>query len=78
MKLEILTPEKKLFEGNVESVNFPGTSGKFQILENHAALISSLVEGNVVVKTGKEENTYTIKSGFVEVLNNHLSVLVEV
>ena len=77
MNLEILSPEKKVFEGEALAVAFPGASGQFQVLNNHAALISSLVEGDIVVKTTKEETKFSIKSGFVEVMNNNLSVLIE-
>lgn len=77
MRLEILSPDKKIYDGDAEAVSFPGDSGRFQILNKHAALISSLSAGDIVIKTGKEETTHSIKSGIVEVLENHLSVLVE-
>ena len=47
MHLEILSPENKIFEGEVNSVIFPGSNGKFQILNNHAPLISFLKEGEI-------------------------------
>jgi F-type H+-transporting ATPase subunit epsilon len=77
MNLEILTPEKKLYSGDAESVKFPGVSGAFEILNNHAPLISALEKGSIVVRNGKEENSFEINGGFVEVLNNQLSALVE-
>ena len=49
MELEIITPEQKIFEGNAEAVQFPGLNGSFQILNNHAAIISALSEGDVKV-----------------------------
>ena len=77
MHLNILTPEKSLFSGNAESVKFPGTAGAFEVLKDHAPLVSSLDKGTITVTNGKEESTFEIKGGFVEVLNNNLSALVE-
>jgi F-type H+-transporting ATPase subunit epsilon len=77
MQLDILTPEKKIFSGEADAVSFPGTAGAFQVLNHHAPLISSLKEGRVKVRTKKEEKLFTIKSGFVEVLKNKVTVLVE-
>ena len=50
MELEIVSPEAKLFSGEVESVTVPGKSGSFQILNNHAAIVSTLVSGKVIIK----------------------------
>ena len=77
MHLEILTPEKKVFSGEADAVSFPGTAGAFQVLNHHAPLISSLKEGKIKVRTKKEERLFSIKSGFVEVLKNKVTVLVE-
>ncbi|MEO6167670.1 MAG: ATP synthase F1 subunit epsilon [Chitinophagales bacterium] len=77
MHLDILTPEKKVFSGEADAVSFPGTAGAFQVLNHHAPLISSLKEGKIKVRIKKEERFYTIKSGFVEVLKNKVTVLVE-
>ena len=77
MQLDILTPEKRIFSGEADAVSFPGTAGAFQVLNHHAPLISSLKEGKVKVRTKKEEKLFTIKSGFVEVLKNKVTVLVE-
>ncbi|HAE14600.1 MAG TPA: ATP synthase F1 subunit epsilon [Chitinophagales bacterium] len=77
MQVEILSPEKKVFSGEADAVQFPGTTGSFQVLNNHAAMIASLTNGTVSVKTGKETLRFRISGGFVEVLNNVLSVLVE-
>lgn len=77
MQLDILTPEKKVFSGEADSVSFPGTAGAFQVLNHHAPLISSLKEGKVKVRTKKEDLLFNIKSGFVEVLKNKVTVLVE-
>ena len=78
MLLEILTPEKKLFSGDVFGVQLPGTDGLFEILDKHAPLVSALGKGQVkVLFTASKSESYIIKSGFVEVVNNKTTVLVE-
>jgi F-type H+-transporting ATPase subunit epsilon len=78
MLLEILTPEKKLFSGDVFGVQLPGTDGLFEILDKHAPLVSALGKGQVkVLITASKSESYIIKSGFVEVVNNKTTVLVE-
>ena len=79
MNLEILTPEKKLFAGEVYGVQMPGISGSFEVLDKHAPLISALKSGLVKVLKDKQTtiSSFSIKSGFVEVLNNKVTVLVE-
>ncbi|HEY2720346.1 MAG TPA: ATP synthase F1 subunit epsilon [Chitinophagaceae bacterium] len=84
MNLEILTPEKKLFSGEVYGVQMPGISGSFEVLEKHAPLVSALKTGRIKVLKDKSASTgqgnvsfFDIKDGFVEVLNNKVSVLVE-
>ncbi|HSF45791.1 MAG TPA: ATP synthase F1 subunit epsilon [Chitinophagaceae bacterium] len=80
MELEILTPEKKLFSGNVYGIQLPGISGSFEILEKHAPMVSALGAGNVKVlndKTGNNNTNYKINGGFMEVINNRVVVLVE-
>ena len=78
MVLEILTPEKKLYSGNVYGVQMPGIRGLFEVLDKHAPLVSALKKGTVKVLTNKTQSqSFTIQSGFVEVLNNKVSVLVE-
>ena len=78
MRLEILTPDKTVFEGEVTSVSVPGTSGSFEILKDHAPIISTLEDGKVIIRgSNKAENTFLIKGGVVEVLNNKVMVLAE-
>lgn len=78
MILEILTPEKKLYSGNVYGVQLPGTSGLFEVLDKHAPMVSALGKGNLKILVDKKETTsFSIQSGFVEVLNNKATVLVE-
>jgi F-type H+-transporting ATPase subunit epsilon len=77
MLLEILSPEKKIFSGEAVGVQMPGVTGSFEVLNNHAPMIAALATGKMRVNTGKENVVYNIKGGFVEVLNNNVSVLVE-
>jgi F-type H+-transporting ATPase subunit epsilon len=77
MYLEIITPEKNVFKGNVDSATFPGSNGSFQILNNHAPLISALAKGELTYSSGKEETTIIVEGGVVEVLNNTITVLAE-
>ncbi|MEN9600360.1 MAG: hypothetical protein RL596_2684 [Bacteroidota bacterium] len=78
MTLEILTPEKKLYSGEVYGVQLPGIHGLFEVLDKHAPLVSALGKGNLkILKDKKEAENYSIQSGFVEVLNNKTTVLVE-
>ncbi len=77
MYLEILTPEKKVFEGDVTLATFPGADGSFQIMDNHAPLISLLKEGLVEYKSKEASNTVTITGGVVEVLSNKIILLAD-
>ena len=79
MTLEILTPERKLFSGEVYGVQMPGISGSFEVLDKHAPLVSALKHGRIKVLRDKQNHTsnYDIQGGFVEVLNNKVTVLVE-
>ena len=77
MTLEILTPDKKVFEGDVTAVTVPGTLGSFQILKDHAPIISTLEDGPVIVKGNNSLETFNIKGGVVEVLDNKIIVLAE-
>lgn len=78
MKLEILTPDQKVFSGDVYGVQLPGITGLFEVLDKHAPLVSALKAGTVKILIDKSSTSaYTIQSGFVEVLNNQATVLVE-
>jgi len=90
MYLEIISPEKVLFKGEVSSVSVPGTNGEFQLLNNHAAILSTLKEGNVRfevvgsdsdfemsedITTEGSKYTLEIKGGVIEMNNNKATVL---
>lgn len=79
MNLEILSPEKKIYSGDVYGVQLPGISGSFEILEKHAPIVSALKAGRLKVLKDKQNHiaNFDIKGGFVEVLNNKITVLVE-
>jgi F-type H+-transporting ATPase subunit epsilon len=78
MFLEILTPEKKLFSDTVYGVQLPGVDGSFEVLDKHAPLVSALGKGTIkVLKDKTSTQSYTISGGFIEVLDNKASVLVE-
>ena len=78
MTLEILTPEKKIFSGEVYGVQLPGINGLFEVLDRHAPLVSALKAGKLkILKDKSHTDSFTIKGGFVEVLNNKATVLVE-
>ncbi|MEM6633507.1 MAG: ATP synthase F1 subunit epsilon [Bacteroidota bacterium] len=77
-QLEIVTPEGKAFEGTVEKATVPGIEGSFQVLFNHAPIISTLGKGVVKVETEAGKSlSYAIEDGVAEVLNNKMVVLVE-
>jgi F-type H+-transporting ATPase subunit epsilon len=78
MQLEILTPEHKVYSGKVYGIQLPGTEGSFELLENHAPLIAALGKGKMkVLKDKTSTETYEISGGFIEMLHNKASVLIE-
>lgn len=80
MLLEILTPEKRIYSGDVYGVQLPGISGLFEVLNRHAPMVSALTSGKVkVLSNAKGTNNllFSINGGFVEVLDNKATVLVE-
>ena len=78
MNITVLTPDAKIFEGEIKSVKVPGTSGQFQVLKNHAAIVSSLENGTVTIKQASGADfTFDIESGFIEVLNNEIALLIQ-
>lgn len=77
MNLVILSPDKEIFSGAVKSVQVPGEDGGFQMLSRHAAIVSSLGKGNVnVVKANGEKMSFSVEGGFVEMINDEVSLLV--
>lgn len=79
MKLQIISPEGIRFEGEVDSITFPGVCGSFDVWPHHAPFITALTEGSIRYKrTGeKKEEEQQIQNGFVEINNDTVSVCVE-
>ncbi len=77
MQLVIITPDKKIFEGEVSEATFPGADGSFQVLKNHAPIVSALSKG--VVSYTQKDNKYSliVDGGVVEVLDNKIVLLAE-
>jgi F-type H+-transporting ATPase subunit epsilon len=79
MHLEIITPDKKVFEGEVKLVQVPGSKGSFEILKNHAPIISTLEAGKIkVIGSDDKENFFKVDGGVLEVKNNTIIVLAEI
>ena len=78
LKLRIVSPEKVIFDGDIESITVPGTLGSFEILNNQAPIISSLGIGKVIYVTSKTTEELDIQGGFVEVQKNMVELCVEV
>lgn len=77
MKLLILTPESTVFSGEVTSITLPGTSGSFQVLRNHAPLVSSLTKGAIIYVTDGNVKNMAINGGFVEVRDNTIRAYID-
>ncbi len=77
MNLVILSPEREIFSGAVRSVKVPGAEGQFEMLNNHAPIVAALKKGDVrVIQANGERTVFKVSGGFVECLNNEVSVLV--
>ena len=91
MYLEIITPEQTLFKGDVESILFPGSHGDFQVLNDHATIVSNLTKGKVKIigkmaiqedakdrfEFNEKQTILEIESGTVEMNNNQVTLLVD-
>ncbi len=78
MVLDILTPEKSIFSGDIKLIKVPGSNGSFEIMENHAPIISSLDKGELkITPLNGEDIFYQIEGGVIEVNNNKAIVLIE-
>lgn len=78
MKIEIITPEKKAFEGDIKSVRVPGKKGSFQVLKDHAPIISTLDSGSVVIVDQEgNEKIFEISGGVIEVKANRIILLAD-
>ncbi|HIG59022.1 MAG TPA: ATP synthase F1 subunit epsilon [Flavobacteriales bacterium] len=77
MTVNILTPDKQLYEGEATYIGLPGTDGSLGILSHHAPLVTTLRKGEITLKTDDEEMTFEVNGGTVEVLNNHVTILAQ-
>lgn len=78
MYLEIITPDRKIFEGEVDLVQLPGSKGAFEILKNHAPIISTLDKGTLrIQETGGREKVFEVDGGVIENKANKIIVLIE-
>ena len=78
MHLEIITPDKKVFDGEVKLIQLPGSKGGFEILKNHAPIISTLDKGVIKIQDENgEEQTFEVDGGVIENKANKIIVLVE-
>jgi len=78
MKVEIITPDRKVFEGDIKSIRVPGKKGSFQVLKDHAPIISTLEKGPVImIDMNDEEIRYDIEEGVIEVKHNKIILLSE-
>ena len=78
MKIEIITPDKKIFEGEIKSLRVPGKKGSFQVLKDHAPIISTLEKGSVwMVDQENNEIKYEINGGVIEVKANRIILLAD-
>jgi F-type H+-transporting ATPase subunit epsilon len=79
MNLEIITPDKSLYSGEVKLVQLPGSNGSFELLNNHAPLIATLKAGTIKIEelSTTTQHTFEVKGGVIEVNNNKAIVLAE-
>lgn len=78
MQLEIITPDQKVFSGEASAVTLPGSEGQFQVLNDHAPMVSTLARGLVTIQTvAAGQQVFTVDGGVVEVLRNQVLVLAE-
>jgi F-type H+-transporting ATPase subunit epsilon len=78
MTLDIITPDKTIYSGNIEMLRVPGTKGLFQILNNHAPIISTLDKGIIKVRDNKQtELEFDINKGYIKCINNMITILIQ-
>ncbi len=78
MKIDIVTPDNTIYQGEISLAQFPGLDGSFEVLNNHAPMIAALKKGKIKVIDSKKKTLYfDVKGGVVEVLKNNIQVLAE-
>ncbi|MGM0665931.1 MAG: ATP synthase F1 subunit epsilon [Bacteroidota bacterium] len=78
MRIEIITPEQKVYEGDIRSMKVPGKKGSFQVLKDHASIVSTLVRGKITLTDMNGiDSEFEIEGGVVEVHKNKIILLAE-
>lgn len=78
MKIEIVTPERKIYDGEISLVQAPGANGSFELMDNHAPIISTLKAGTIKLETNFGDKVFfEINSGILECLENKVIILAE-
>jgi F-type H+-transporting ATPase subunit epsilon len=77
MKLEIITPETSVFDGEVDTVILPGKNGSFQLLKDHAPMVSTLAKGELIYEIAGKKESMIVDGGVIEVSKNKVLVLAE-
>lgn len=77
MKVDIISPDKLIYEGEADSIKLPGKDGSFGILNKHAPIIASLRAGTVVLKNNDNEQSFEVNGGVVEVVKNKVIILAD-
>ncbi len=77
MNVKIISPEKIIYEGESTLLKLPGISGSFEILKNHAPIISVLSKGNIKLVVNNQELLFPINSGVIECSNNNIQILIQ-
>lgn len=75
LEVEIITPSRSVFKGNADMVTLPGAVSEFQVLYNHAPIVSSLVPGLVKIELNGEVNKFAVDGGLVEIRDNYISII---
>jgi F-type H+-transporting ATPase subunit epsilon len=78
MRIDIITPDKKIYEGEIKSVRVPGKKGSFQVLKDHAPIISTLEAGSaIIVEETGDQKIFEISGGVIEVKANKIILLAD-
>lgn len=77
MYIEIITPDRNIFSGEIESGIFPGSDGFFGVQENHAPMVATLKEGKIKLYTSNQEEIFEVKGGVLEISHNKVIVLAD-
>lgn len=77
MKLEIITPESSVFDGEVDAIILPGKNGQFQLLKDHAPMVSTLAKGELIYEIAGKKASMIVDGGVIEVSKNKVLVLAE-